>query len=213
MATLSDLRTRARSKSDTTDSNRPSNSEFNTWINDGIANLHDILVKQNPDRYTEAGSEFTTTAGTLEYALPATFYKLRGVERKLSTNNWERVRKFNWNERNDAGIRYRQRGLYLRFTDVDGATYRVWHIPAPTALSDDADTYDAPNRYEQYVAAYAARQALMQEESDTVEINNELMALEQRILASAGDVDTEEPDTISDVYSYNPHDWEMWDEY
>lgn len=211
MATLATIREDARAKSDTKDSGRPSDAEFNAWINDGIANLHDILIKQNPDQYTES-TTFSTTAGTLEYALPTTFYKLRGLEKQLSSNKYERVQKFNWAERNDAGTRYRIRGSYIRFTEIDGIdTYRIWYIPVPTALVADTDSFSEPNRYEEFVSTYAARQALIQEESDTTDITAELARLERRILEASADVDVHEPDSITDVHSYNPYNWEYWD--
>ena len=209
MATLATIRTDARSKSDTVDSGRPSDAQFLVWINDGIATLHDILIKQNPDRYTTS-TTINSTSGTLEYSLPADFYKLRGVERQISTTNYERVRRFNWTERNDGGIRYRQRGTSLRFTDIDGSTYRIWYIPTATVLEVDGDEYNEPNRYEEYVSTYAARMALIQEESDTSDITTELARLERRILEAAADEDVEEPDSISDIYSYNPRSPELW---
>lgn len=223
MATLLQLRTRARQRADMelgpsqtgVDDHFITNTELNAYINASIAELYDLILKADGDYYLTS-TTFTTTA-TQEYDLPADFYKLKGVEQQESSDRYRLIRKFNFNERNRGGLAYRIRGSKLRFNRVPdvGVTMRIWYAPKATELSADVDTFDGINQFDEYVVVDAAIKMLTKEESDTSMLYAQKNALMQRINEMADDRDSGEPDSISDYRRttvFDARGWEMDDE-
>lgn len=195
-------------------------SELVGYINNSIAELHDLLVATyGPDYYVE-NYAFTTTASTENYALPANFYKLKGVDVLLSGNQYYSLRPFNFNERNRdqdvtwgllAGptIRYRLVGTNLKFSPAPDSGYnvRLWYIPLPTQLVLDADIYNDINSYAEYVITDVAIKMLQKEESDVSVLSAQKMDLRKRIENMAQNRDADQPESISDIYAENDEYW------
>jgi hypothetical protein len=224
MATLLQLRTRVRQRSDQelgpsqtgVDDHYITNSELNAYINASIAELYDLILKSDGDQYLTS-TTFTTTAGTQEYDLPANFYKLKGVEQQESADRWRTLRKFNFNERNKSGLAYRLRSGVIRFNEIPdtGVTMRLWYMPKATELSSDSDTFDGINQFEEYVVVDAAIKIMIKEESDPSALVMQKSSLYARIAEMADDRDSGEPDSISDYRRTSVFDsrgWEMDDE-
>jgi len=213
--TLLELRTKSRQKADMESNNFISDSEANSYINFAIAELHDLLIESYGSDYFLSSSTFNTVANTETYALPATFYKLRGLDIKQNANEWTNVRPFNFNERNvksDFGawngtaitnIRYRIMGGNIRLTPVPDSAQqmRIWFIPKATVLSSDNSTLDDINQYSDYIITSAAINMLNKEESDTRVLVAEKDRLTQRIMASSQNRDASEPSSISDIHA------------
>ena len=98
MATLSELRTLALQRADKENSRFISTAEANNYINLAYGELYDLLVSQFADYYSTTVN--FTLSGTNTYALPADFYKIRGLDYLISANNYVTVFPFNFNERN-----------------------------------------------------------------------------------------------------------------
>ena len=219
--TLSDLRLRARQKADRENSNFVEDEELNFMINQSIAELHDILVMANAADYAIEEYEFTTTTDTSEYALPDDFYKLKGVDAKVTdAGNWLSLRPFNFNERNrtlDAAwgilnvpaVRYRLLGTNVKFSPTPDAnvTMKLWYTPKATVLVDDADTLDDINGFSEYVIVDAAIKYLMKEESDVSGLMQQKEALKRRIEVMANNRDEGHAQTVSDIYAENNDFW------
>lgn len=211
--TLLQLRTQSRQMADMEDNEFVSDNEINNYINFAIAELHDILVASYGEDYFLQSTQGTTTNQQPDYALPADFYKLRGVDVKLNASDWININKFNFNERNryeDFGawtllgisnIRYRIMGSNIKFTPApDGSTeYRIWYIPLATKLTDDADILNDINQYSDYVIISAAMKMLSKEESDVSILMSERNRIIKRIEESAANRDASEPEAISDI--------------
>ncbi len=226
MATLTQLRTRVRERSDmelgsgqVDTTHFITNSELNSHINSSIAELYDLIVKADGDYYTVPSSTFTTSAGTLAYALPDDFYKLKHVEERESDTRWREVKKYNLKDRFKGPFRYRLRSSNVEFSVDPGAgrVFRLLYIPKPTTLSSDSDEFDGINSFEEYVVVDAAIKVLTKEESDTTTLYAQKEALRQRIMEMADDRDSGEPESITDTRNRfsSTHDtrgWEMDDE-
>lgn len=220
MATLAQLRTRARERADMELGSGQSatdhfitNTELNSYINASIAELYDLLVKAYDADYYLTSSTVTGVASTLEYSLPNDFYKMKGLDREDGTP----VKKFLFAKRNNGGLKYRLRSSKLRFSDypVVGEVFTLWYIPKPTELSADADTFDGINGWEEYVIVDAAIKMRTKEETDTTDLKMEKQALKSRIEDMSQDRDTGEPERIADVRDNSNVDsfgWEMYDE-
>lgn len=179
MATLAQLRTNARSRADMPSTTFVTNAELNTWINEGIAIVHDKLVAAYGGDYLESSASFTTD-GSEYLDLPADFYKLQGIDLSNGGTTYTLL-PFTGNERNlysnqvvsswPTLPRYKFSGAdRIRFAPIpsSGLSGTIWYIPKATTLSGDSDTVSFPGGWERYAVVYAAIQMLMKEESDTV---------------------------------------------
>ena len=213
--TLAEIKTRSREMADQDNSTFVSNSELLSYINASYAELYDILVSRNEDYYT-ISTELTVTSGNSSVALPSDFYKLRGVDIQLdSAGNWSALPKFNFNNRNirnanvsrllsgQFNVSYRIVKDSLNFVPTDSAsgTYRLWYIPAYSTLSDDADTVDGVNGFEEYIVIDVAMKMMAKEESDTSHLERMKQAMLQRIENMAQNRDIDRPECITDTQS------------
>lgn len=79
VATLLELRTAVRERSDTVNSRRVTDAKLTRQINSSIRRLHNLLVAASEDDFTKS-TTLNTTAGTSYVFLPTDFLKLRDVE-------------------------------------------------------------------------------------------------------------------------------------
>jgi len=215
--TLSELRTQARQRADQEDSTFVSDSELNSYINNSIAELHDMLIQAYGSDYYLSEHDFTTTTGTAAYALPADFYKVLGVDVKLNGTDFFTIKKFNFNERNkydDFGVwsvlgitavRYRVMGSNIRFTPTPDANadVKLWYVPIATKLVADDDELADFNAYSEYVIVDAAIKMLVKEESDASALYQQKKDLKRRIEEAANNRDASDPESVTDIYGEN----------
>lgn len=214
MATLAELRTQIRERTDQTDSTFIEDAELNRFINQSQKELYDLLVSSNEDYYTNDPVSFTVASGSDTFSLPADFYKLRGVDISLNGNadEFTTVRPFEFGERNRANtslvrhiygrstVRYRLRQNKLAFVPKDKAPgeYRLWYIPRAPDLVNDTDTFDGINGWEEYIIVDASIKIMQKEESDASIFLAQKAELRQRIEALA-ERDQGFPEKITDV--------------
>ena len=226
------LVTRVRQRADMENNFFVSDLEVQTYINAGIAELHDILIQTYGQDYYIESKEFNTTAGVDTYSLIAGvaasdgFYKLRGVDCKVNGQDWFTLRPFNFNERNlyqnwgqwsvlgISNIRYRMVGSDFIFTPVpDTATsVRIWYIPTAqqfnsTAPATSTTTFADINGYAEYVVIDAAIKCLQKEESDVQILLAQKQAMKRRIEESANNRDAGHPLSVTDIYDSNNRFW------
>ncbi len=181
MTTLSQLRTNARSRADMPSTTFVTNAELNTWLNEGIAIVHDKLVAAYGGDYLESTASFTTD-GSEYLDLPNDFYKLQGID-LVNGGTTYTLQPFTGSERNlYANLhsaawptlpKYKFSGadrIRLAPTPTSGLAGVIWYIPKATTLSGDTDTVSFPNGWERYAVVYAAIQMLMKEESDPTQL-------------------------------------------
>jgi len=214
--TLAELRVQARRRSDMESSQFVTDGELTSYINNSIAELHDVLSDAYGSEYfVTVTSSQTITNGIDRYDLPTDFYELKGVDLKLTNQEWTNVKRFNFNERNrfanssawevtgTSNIRYRIVGGQIIFSptpDVD-AEYRLWYTPLPTVLQNDSDELQDFNAYSEYVVVDVAIKMLQKEESDVSVLMAQKKALEKRIRDKSQNRDAAGSDTISDIYA------------
>jgi len=212
---LLQLRTTAQQRADRVNSAFVTTSEWNSYINQSLFELYDILVTAYEDYYA-APPLMLLTNGSNTYALPSDFYKLLGVDLGLNANSnaWVTLKKFNFISRNRyvfpqlqanylgiSGLEYRIVGSNLTFIPTpSGNQYlRVWYIPRMPELLQDTDIADGVNGWLEYVITDAAIKALQKEESDCSLLMAQKQALLKRVEESAVNRDAGLPDTISDT--------------
>jgi hypothetical protein len=209
--TLLDLRTRARQRADMESTGFISDSELNTYINSSYAELYDLLVsKFGSDYFVSSPYTFTTSANVDQYPLPSGFYKLLGVDFKISGTNWRTLKRFEFSDRNISGIwdvynteliRYRLLGSNILLSPVPtgACQLRAWYIPLPDVLANDTDSFSGLNGYEEYVIIDAAIKMLTKEESDTSALRADKAAMKKRIEDMADSRDVGSPCSVQDT--------------
>lgn len=215
MVTLAELKTQARQRADQENSEFVSDSELTTYINASIAELHDLLIASYCDDYVMEEHLFMGTAD-INYPLPSNFYKLRGVDVRMSvTGQWATVKRFNFNRRNENNsqyawnllgapyLEYRLVGSNIRFnrTPDTNLQFRIFYYPVAAKLVNDADEYDDVNQFGEYVVVDAAIKMMQKEESDVRVLASQKEALRQRIIAMAAGRDANEPASVTDIYA------------
>ena len=220
--TLSEIRQRCRERSDMTSSEFVTDDELNFYINQSIAELHDMLVQSYGSEYYVKNETFQSVGQQEAYDLSTIitdddFYKLRAVDAKLNGDDWFTLQRFNFNERNRfqhfgvwdylgiTNVRYRLVGNEIRFVPIPDRSVdiRIWYIPRAVTLTDDADTYNDFNGWIEYVIVDCAIKMLNKEESDVTILLNEKQLLKRRIEEVANNRDAAEPESISDIYVEN----------
>lgn len=214
--TLLQLRTEAKYRSDMTNSTFIDDSEWNSYINSGIADLHDLLIACYMADYYTKSTTFVTVANQENYALPSDFYQLRGVDIALNGTDYFSVSRFNFNERNrntdmnwgiigGPTLRYRLVGNNLKFTPAPDGVYqgRIWYTPVATKLVADGDMLADLNQYYEYVVVHAALMAGQKEETDISVLAALKADLRKRIESMASGRDADKADSIQDIYAEN----------
>lgn len=212
LVTLADLRLRTRQSADMVYSQFVTDAEVLTYINSAYSDYYGLVVKAYEDHYLQDPVSFTIASGNV-YALPATFFKLVGLD-FLDGGQWVEVKSFEWNQRNvnstfardgryHPRLRYRITGNELRFIPTDQATgtYQYWAIPLFTPLAADNDTVNGYNGWEEYIVLKAAIKCLRKEESSIRDHQAAVDKLESDILEIAKVRDVGETHGTTDVYA------------
>lgn len=201
--------------------------EWNSYINQSIYELYDILVTKFGDDYFVADPITFTTTGANNYALPngsnynlaPAIYKLIGVDCGVAVGNnaWVTLPRYNWIDRNRFiypqlqanalgvfNLSYREMGnnLYFIPNPSAGQYIQIWYVPKMSQLLQDTDMLSfSISGWSEYVIVDAAIKALLKEES--FDQANALMAsksaLLERISTTAANRDVGQPNTISDM--------------
>jgi hypothetical protein len=220
--TLSEIRQRCRERADMKESNFVEDQELTFYINQSIAELHDMLVQSYGADYYVKSIEFQTVGQQEAYDISSVvtdedFYKLRAMDAQLNGDDWFTLQRFNFNERNRfqhsgvwdylglTNVRYRLVGDKIRFAPVPDRdiTVRMWYVPRAATLAADTDTYNDFNGWIEYVIVDCAIKMLSKEESDVSVLLAEKQLLKRRVEEVANNRDIGEPESIQDIYVEN----------
>ena len=217
--TLLEIRTQARQRADMENSKFVSDSELNSYVNNSIAELHDLLCEANGSDYYVTSVETALADGSTTMDLPEDFYILKGVDIKILNDEYITIKRFNFNERNRynelgawdlagvSNVRYRIVGDKVHFSPEPdrNTTVRLWYVPVATKLVADADELKDLNAFSEYVIVDAAIKMMQKEESDVSVLYAQKQALEKRIRDSAQSRDSGSPQSIQDIYAEGVH--------
>jgi len=220
-ATLLELKTQARQRADQVNSTFVSDAELTSYINESATELYDLLVTSY-ETYYLTSQNVTVVSGTDTYALPTTFYKLKGIDFNPINppvgQSAITLMPYNFNERNRFvytpafnivglnSFKYSVQGSNIKFIPVpsQGGTIVIWFIPYLGKMVLDTDTLDGINGWEEYVVVDAAIKMMQKEESDPQALMIQKEALKKRIEQSAPSRDAGFPKRMSDVRRANP---------
>jgi hypothetical protein len=217
--TLTTLVARVRERADMPVAGFVADSATSLWafINEAHAKLHGMLVDALGEEYASSSQAFTTVANQSDYALPATFYKLYGVD--LDYHGLMRsLRRYNRAERNlyrelhpEYVPRYSLVGGSLRLypAPAAGLTGAILYAPEATTLASGSDTVTYPNGWERFIVIDAAIQVLLKEESSVTALVNERESIIREIESTKEARDLATPHQVVDtsVLDTNAEDW------
>ena len=193
--TLGDLITSIRRRADMEGSTFVSDAELAEYVNQSVAELHNLLVTTYEDYYVNSTQYSLPTENPGD--LPDDFYKCIGVDFATGGRTYS-LKRYMFNERNilTGDIFYRIQGAKIRFIPevTTGGTVTLWYAPEPYyfEIASTLDktqvlgTVDAQIQrgYEEYIVLDAAIKCLMKEESDATN----LIALREMTKQRIGDV-------------------------
>ena len=211
--TRAQLRDRAKRRADMVNSTFVADAEWNDWINEGLCELHDLLVLAY-EGYGLTSADITLVDETEAYALPANFYKCKGADFVDGDTSYS-LSEFEWAERNryrydpvlvdvaptGAAYSYRIEGNNLRLIPRPGTgTVRLWFVPQPALLMTDASTTDIAVvvGWEELVSVSCAIKALIKEESAPNALFAQKAELVARIKAAASQRNIAAPKHVVD---------------
>ncbi len=163
-------------------------------VNQGATELYDLLVEARGRAYYRATpTTITTTAATSRYALPAAFYRLISI--RVSGSGGYCLEPFTPQDepwlREPGGTvakptHYELQPGYVELLPLHsaGTAIVVDYVPVFTDLTDDStSTFDGINGWEQYIAAFAAREMLLRdgEKEDAAVQDRAMQALAVRV--------------------------------
>jgi hypothetical protein len=201
MASLSELRTRIRQRTDSENSEFVTDAELNQLINTAYQELYGLLVRASLHRTEEV--ETVTADGSDSYSMPSDFLSLIGVYRVYDEDKVPLERfpdKFRPGSRTGDASMYRVVGseLVLYPKPSDGS-YDIVYIPVPGELVADADQLDGVLGWEEFVVIDAAINVLAKEESNTLALEAKRDRILKRISDEAQLVEFTETPRILNV--------------
>lgn len=179
-ATLVDLQNEIRNRGGYRRSTSLTNPILTGFINYGIKEVHELIVKHSPKLVLKPTSpDLVTTPGTATVALPGDFLKLYARPQLLPDLSW--IDEYEIDEEpflqesadlwGGAKYRFLLQAGFVRLipTPTVADTIRLWYLPHATKLVNPGDVYDGVNGYEDLVIEYALRQAAERDRRQTAD--------------------------------------------
>lgn len=192
-------------------------SSIHAWANEANQKLHGILVDAMGEEYVSSSQAFTTVANQSDYALPATFYKLYGVDLlyaglQRSLHRYNRAERNLYRELNPEVVpRYALVGSNLRLYPIPAAGLSgvILFAPEATILNVGTDTVTYPNGWERFIVIDTAIQMLLKEESSVTGLAAERASIIREIESTKESRDLATPHQVVDtsLIDTNQEDW------
>lgn len=210
--TFAQLVSSAKDRANMEKSTLITDAQWKEYVNKSKDSLYDLLISAYSDEYYVTTYTFSVVGGTSEYALPSDFYKLISCSLK-SGQEYMPLKKFSYQSRNrNDYYPYRSNRFNLRYEyRISGSniildpvpssndTIELIYIPMAVNLSADGDLLKGFNGWEEYIIIDVAIKALRKEESDTTELERDLMRLTERLDRMADQRDIGQPARIIDT--------------
>ena len=217
--TVSELITLIRERSNTERSNFVTDDEIIRLIDQAYTKLYDLIVSKFENYYLDEHS-FTTDGTNQFYDLPATFYKMVGLDQLQNTSgsgdNALTVRPFNFNERNRynnilfavtaaAFYRYLIQGSKIKILPQPdaGIQFKMWFVPAPPRITTTSQSIDGIAGWEEVVTLTAAIQIMNKQELDATALKREQAEALDRVITMATERDAALPERVTDLAVVN----------
>lgn len=202
-ATLAQIRSRVRFLGTYENSTKFTDALITGEVNAALAELYELLDDAHGG-YFDTESTVNTVAGTATVDLPATFWRLRGVD-ILIGGKYHTLAQIGLDQRNDfqtstgRPAAYRTtaggaRGRLTLYPTPSGVnTIRIVYVPTFTPLSADGDSFEYYNGLEDYVVCGTLLRLDQREERPLGERQQELARIKDRVIKGAARRRSAEP--------------------
>ena len=197
--TLASLTARARQRADLVNNENVSDAEAESYVNQSLAELYDIIVQADEDYFTIWKPIIALPGvGTYDMSLLSPqLLKLRGIDIPWNGTMYNLTAgRIEFGERNDLNgplptysmgfpSRFYMTGTNITLlpTPTTGFTGKIWYVPKPPVLSGAA-TFDCQSGWDEFIVVDAARKMLVKQERDSGPLAQEREALRSHIIAS-----------------------------
>jgi len=214
------MMTRVRREADQENSTFIADAELREYLNAGIAELHDLLIKAEPEFFMREQT-LTGDGSSDDFAVPTDYYGTVGIDYQTDSTNelYVGLRRLSGDERNTyggitgpaLGYRFMYNNTnpelpYVRLQPrpTNGEVYRHTYIISATKYAtngdDDTDTVYGINGYEEYPILRAVLKCFAKEESAPAVVREQLYDMRQR-LEVAAENRAFQPSSVTDVTS------------
>ena len=216
--TYSELIARSRRRADQENSAFCTDAEVLDYVNEAIAELHEMMVNEYELYYVNDFSITLPAENPRE--LPSSFWKALGCDFACGGIK-RRIRRYMFQERNAyqspmlkqgymADVFFIIEGNSIRFIPESppGGTVTLWYVPEPQKFAGDEEDDAAKlfsvdkalaNGFERFIILDAAIKMLQKEESDTKVLMAEREGVRHRLMLAAKDRTPGESRAIADV--------------
>jgi hypothetical protein len=175
---------------------------LNAFANEAIAELYDILVEKDDDRFVTS-TVLATAINVDSVALPGGFYELRKLEivDGTSQSGYRRLRPcavdskhlFSTARLYGKMYRYWLNAYQVTLVPTPQAveSLRLYYVPVAPTLVNDADILDGWNGYEELVIQLMWRRCLIRRDLDTGQTDREIERLIERVKTASDGRDDE----------------------
>jgi hypothetical protein len=189
----------------------PYPGEVDRYINQGITELAELLIKSGQD-YKLTSAIVSTINGTDTYLLPFDFVAIKGVDIQIGGQQQFDGVRFNWADRNkykligngwfyDQPVYYDLRDNNIVFMPAPQGSYvvSVWYFAVPQTLSEPDDVIDCVLGWEELITCSAAIKLLEREESfdKAARLDAAFAKVKERVQAMAPKRNAGEPPRVS----------------
>jgi hypothetical protein len=158
-------------------------------VNKSIKRLYRKLVAaRGQEYYRKSFPTFNTVSGQNLYPLPSDFFQLISVE--ITDGTFRRCMQ---------PFMEKEHARWREYSVPGGYPIDIAYVPAPTTLVNPDDAFDGICGFEDWVALDVAIGMLAKEESDTSELKEQRMLIEQEIDELIPERDAGWPERIVDV--------------
>ena len=164
-------------KADMVGSPFPLPGEVTRYVNQGITELHELLMASGQD-YRLRSATITTSNNVDTYALPFAFMGVKGIDINIGGQQQFDGTRANWAERNryklvGNGWYYgnpvyydlREQNLWVMPQPQGSYSVTLWYYPVPDVLASQTDSTDCVSGWEELITTSAAIKLLAREES------------------------------------------------
>lgn len=184
------------------------------WVNKGLNELYDLLVKARGRDWFRSSATITLVPGTVDYALPADFLLLLTL-RNDGGGGLEPYNPAQDAELRDTGVQssgsplyYQLRAGFVTLLPTPGTgTLTIDYLPTFTELATPDATFDGVSGWEDYASLYAARRIAIKDENLELAATfaGDMATLAARISSLATKRDAGSPGRIKDVRGQRAH--------
>lgn len=189
-----------------------SDEELLEYVDSAFAEFYDLLVSTY-EQYNMTFATLITEEDVQIYNLPANFYKLMGVEVKLSSGRKASLQRVEWSERNNidadtatvsayaTNLQYNIIGntLMLNPSPTAGLEVTLWYVPAAPKIIETTQIIDGINGWEQLIVLECAIRVMDKQEADSTPFVKQKDKLLKRIEQASESRDLGSPQRVSDT--------------